>query len=160
MREQTFSNEIGRINKQMDSLETKLVSVKDLIDFCIFWINEYEQSCSPLAKAKIVELNNVISQVVGMPHEEPEADEWCTDCKEYDSEKHNCPRFNRVIRETVEEIQAERTKGQWIDMGDFEQCSVCGGTHLKEFQSYYGKTTWIKTNFCPNCGADLRGEQE
>ena len=25
-------------------------------------------------------------------------DEWCTDCKEYDTEKKCCPRFNRVIR--------------------------------------------------------------
>ena len=25
-------------------------------------------------------------------------DEWCDDCKEYDTEKNCCPRFNRVIR--------------------------------------------------------------
>lgn len=54
-------------------------------------------------------------------------------------------------------IDAESVvRGEWIDMGDFEQCSVCKGTHLKEFQSYYGKTTWIKTPYCPNCGADMR----
>lgn len=47
---------------------------------------------------------------------------------------------------------ADRPQGKWIDMGDFEQCSVCKGTRLKEFQSYYGKTTWIKTPYCPNCG--------
>ena len=50
----------------------------------------------------------------------------------------------------------EIKRGEWEDMGDFEQCSVCKGTHLKEFQSYYGKTTWIKTPYCPNCGADMR----
>ena len=27
--------------------------------------------------------------------------EWCTDCKEYDTEKHCCPRFNKVIRHTM-----------------------------------------------------------
>ena len=32
-------------------------------------------------------------------------DEWCTDCKEYDQKKHCCPRFNRVIRKTVEEVR-------------------------------------------------------
>lgn len=52
----------------------------------------------------------------------------------------------------------ERKTGTWIDMGDFEQCSACKGTHLKEFESYYGKTTWIKTPYCPNCGADMRGD--
>lgn len=33
-------------------------------------------------------------------------DEWCTDCKEYDHEKHYCPRFNRVIRTTLNEAVA------------------------------------------------------
>lgn len=31
--------------------------------------------------------------------------EWCVGCKEYDSEKHCCPRFNRVILETVQEMK-------------------------------------------------------
>ena len=53
--------------------------------------------------------------------------------------------------------QPER-KGKWIDMGDFEQCSVCTGTRLKEVQTVYGKAIWIKTNYCPSCGADMRGE--
>ena len=37
-------------------------------------------------------------------------DEWCTDCTEYDQERHCCPRFNRVIRETVDEVK----NNQWI----------------------------------------------
>jgi hypothetical protein len=51
-----------------------------------------------------------------------------------------------------------RPVGKWIDMGDFEQCSVCKGTHLKEFNSMYGKTTWVKTPYCHNCGAKMKGE--
>lgn len=34
---------------------------------------------------------------------ERKTDEWCTDCKEYDQEKHCCPRWNRVIRQTLSE---------------------------------------------------------
>ena len=34
-------------------------------------------------------------------------DEWCTDCKEYDTEKKCCPRFNRVIREAMKRIPHE-----------------------------------------------------
>lgn len=30
--------------------------------------------------------------------------EWCSDCKEYDSEHHCCPRWNSVIRSTVEDL--------------------------------------------------------
>lgn len=41
-----------------------------------------------------------------LPSAEPEMnfDEWCTDCKEYDHEKHCCPRFNRVIQNALEEL--------------------------------------------------------
>ena len=45
--------------------------------------------------------------------------------------------------------------GHWIDMGDFEQCSACSGTHLKRFETYYGTVTWMKTDYCPNCGAKM-----
>ena len=27
--------------------------------------------------------------------------EWCTDCKEYDHNKHCCPRWTKVIRTTL-----------------------------------------------------------
>lgn len=74
--------------------------------------------------------------------------------------------FGREIpKDQVMEVIArvpttDRPRGHWIDMADFEQCSVCRGTHLKEVDTYYGKAIWIKTDFCPNCGADMRGEDE
>ena len=40
----------------------------------------------------------------------PEADEWCQDCKEYDQERHCCPRFNRVIKQTMEELKERNEK--------------------------------------------------
>lgn len=40
--------------------------------------------------------------------EEQKYDEWCTGCKEYDPKRHCCPRWNRVIRETVEEMKHEK----------------------------------------------------
>lgn len=44
-----------------------------------------------------------------LPPAQPEQnfDEWCTDCKEYDKEKHSCPRWNRVIRQTLADAQPE-----------------------------------------------------
>ena len=39
---------------------------------------------------------------------EPHYDEWCTDCKEYDKERHCCPRWNRVIRQTLKDAQPEQ----------------------------------------------------
>ena len=43
-----------------------------------------------------------------LPSAQPELNEWCHDCKEYDKDRHCCPRFNRVIQQTVEEIKAEQ----------------------------------------------------
>ena len=50
-----------------------------------------------------------------LPSAQPDLDEWCTDCKEYDQEKHCCPRWNRVIRETAEEVrQNAEAEPRWI----------------------------------------------
>lgn len=42
-----------------------------------------------------------------LPSAQPDLDEWCTDCKEYDSEKHCCPRFNRVIKNALKDARPE-----------------------------------------------------
>ena len=56
----------------------------------------------------------------------------------------------------VPTVEAEPVRhGKWIDMADFEQCSSCSGTRLKEMQTVYGKAIWIKTPYCPNCGARM-----
>lgn len=54
--------------------------------------------------------NEVVNFLKSRPSAQPEyrMDEWCTDCKEYDNERHCCPRFNHVIRTTLQEVQAEQ----------------------------------------------------
>jgi hypothetical protein len=39
--------------------------------------------------------------------QETQSFKWCTDCKEYDQEKHCCHRWSKVIRDTVAEIRQE-----------------------------------------------------
>lgn len=48
--------------------------------------------------------------------DEYKLDEWCEDCKEYDHERHCCPRWNRVIRKTLEEAQPDRSL--WFRIGE------------------------------------------
>lgn len=73
-----------------------------------------------------------------------------------DCDKNLCP-----VKQTVEympDADVEPVRhGEWIDMGDFEQCSACQGTHLKEVNTMYGKAIWIKSARCPNCGALMDG---
>jgi hypothetical protein len=85
-----------------------------------------------------------------LPSAQPYAlDEWCDTCKEYDSERHCCPRWNRVIRTALNEVEPMRKRGKWIDKsGGIEDawnyCSVCGEQAIDLY------------DFCPNCGADMR----
>ena len=51
-----------------------------------------------------------------------------------------------------------RKKGRWLSWGIFDdlaKCSVCGKDsftlHFVNYQNF---------NYCPNCGADMRGEEE
>ena len=67
---------------------------------------------------------------------------------------------DKLWKNAYERGKADRPQGEWIDMGDFEKCSVCKGTHLKEFQSYYGKVIWIQTPYCPNCGCRMKGADD
>lgn len=56
--------------------------------------------------------NDAIDAIIdNAPTVEQPTDEWCTDCKEYDHEKNCCPRFNKVIRETLKDAQPT---GEWI----------------------------------------------
>ena len=52
-------------------------------------------------------INQVDAELSSLPSVQRDTDEWCVTCKEYDSEHHCCPRWNRVIRETLKEAQPE-----------------------------------------------------
>jgi hypothetical protein len=58
-------------------------------------------------------VNNYCAELVKLQPAQPSynPDEWCHDCKEYDQERHCCPRWNRVIRKTVDELELNRQKG-------------------------------------------------
>lgn len=52
-------------------------------------------------------------------------------------------------------IEPQRKKGEWTvkegDLAFWDVCSVCRKVVIHMVPHY---------NFCPNCGADMRGEQE
>ena len=55
----------------------------------------------------------------------------------------------------------ENIYGKWIDMGDFVQCSACCCTRLKRYNCAYGPVTQVSfDNYCPTCGADMRGAKD
>ena len=58
-----------------------------------------------------------------------------------------------------EDAKAERAKGKWIVDGHHPnyllRCSAC-----QEIAMWAGGISYIYPNFCPNCGADMRGEKD
>lgn len=68
-------------------------------------------------------LIKAIGVIKGLPAAQPEyhMDEWCTDCKEYDHERHCCPRWNHAIRTTLQEVQAELDEKDWTFDDDTKQ---------------------------------------
>lgn len=74
------------------------------------YIEHHEQMQSIMRNIDIL-----TDKIIKMPSVQPESaelsgkvwDEWCTGCKEYDQERHCCPRFNRVIRTAIDDAQPE-----------------------------------------------------
>lgn len=83
-----------------------LISRQDAINEANAWlldcfgVQKQDRSCG------------LIRRLEDLPPAQPELDEWCYDCKEYDTENHCCPRWNRVIRETLKDAQPEPWKGE------------------------------------------------
>lgn len=123
-----------------------LISRRTAIDLLKDWSGGYDY-IETETKAAIMTFQQ-------LPSAQPEYhfDEWCTDCKEYDHERHCCPRFNAVIKTTIEEMEADRKNSVWIEEPNcWYRCSRCGN-HYPSIRGH------MDYNYCPNCGADMRGE--
>lgn len=61
------------------------------------------------------------------------------------------PKLLFEAADVIEKLNGERKKGKWLQLG---KCSECGGS--APFWSM--ASTYYKSDFCPHCGADMRGE--
>lgn len=75
-----------------------LIRREDAIDAVIERIKQIGYEGNPY----VLSIRQAIRDI---PSAEPPLDVWCDDCKEYDKEHHCCPRWNRVIRETLKDAQ-------------------------------------------------------
>lgn len=82
-----------------------------------------------------------------IPSAEPEQEEfeWCHDCKEYDQEQHCCHRWTKVIRQTVEELKAQKpeTTAKVKEGWGLAMCESCK------------KRVYPNDIYCSHCGAKL-----
>jgi len=91
--------------------------------------------CERLTKDELDAIYLAIKALEQEPCYNP--DEWCHDCKEYDHDKHCCPRYNKVIRNTVEEMKRRKTGYISIDdvMSVFDDF-MCGEVDEDETNTF------------------------
>ena len=101
----------------MDDLISRQSAI-EAIEFGITYLKilntETGEVTEPFAKLND-ELREAVNRVKELPSAQPEKFEWCTDCKEYDQERHCCHRWTKVIRNTVAELKAEQ---RWISCSE------------------------------------------
>lgn len=56
------------------------------------------------------------------------------------------------------EALKDRPHGEWIDKGTYAECSICGADSGTQFDGV--QPVPRITSFCPDCGADMRGDKE
>ena len=102
----------------------------------------------------------IVDKIKIIPTAEPnESFEWCTDCKEYDQEKHCCHRWTKVIRKTIAEIEEEYKpkRGEWIRDTSSPIAYKCTACNTLQHWSVIQDGRY---HFCPNCGARMKGADD
>ena len=60
----------------------------------------------------------------------------------------------KIAVDKMPTIEPERKKGAWINKGRIIRCNKC----KTGYAVVKGMKSALTYNFCPNCGADMRGE--
>ena len=85
----------------------------------------------------------------------------CGDCEAYNKEKHHCPKFCKVIKETVKEIEENHNKGKWEMTYKGKRKDVNTGLMISAYNCKCSVCGWETGNqgtrfsYCPNCGAKM-----
>ena len=119
------------------SRQAAIAKIANLPD--VYWA---EEAC--------VDKGSAVEALLRLPSAQPALDEWCTDCKEYDQERHCCPRWNMVIRTALDDaihLQKEQAYMQGYEDARKELPSVqpeiimCKDCRWQKDQS--GSTAWL-----------------
>ena len=65
--------------------------------------------------------------------------------------------YDEAFHMAIEALK-DRPTGEWIDKGEYAECSMCGAHSGTQFDGV--EPIPLKTSYCPNCGARMKGGAE
>ena len=98
------------------------------------------------------------------PQPEISLDESCTDCPLYDKDRHSCPRFNKVIPETLRELQSAQSeqklwKERYEDLLEYFHGEDIILKDRKEFKAWLERCLW-HVRECDKLARQLEAQTE
>ena len=115
--------------------------------------------------SSIIGEKNVWAKAIEIVKQEAEKYEECYkdcgECEAYDKEKYHCPKFCKVIKETVKEIEENHNKGKWEMTYKGKRKDVNTGLMISAYNCKCSVCGWETGNqgtrfsYCPKCGAKM-----
>ena len=78
-------------------------------------------------------------------------------------EERTVEKYKELLTECIKVLPSVEKKGEWIESKERSghwYCSICGGIHTDPETGKWREIFDYKYPFCPNCGADMRGEAD
>ena len=135
---QPDSKELSFTQKKLDT-----ISRQAAISVIAKWMLEYGGEGEERERNA---LKQAAEEIKDLPSAQPKqtnscyTNSWCIGCKEYDHERKCCPRYNRVIRQTLDEAYAHgETEAEYRFYKTEKRCDTCR----------HEKSQWF--NRCADC---------
>lgn len=106
--------------------------------------------------------DDAVEAIINLPSAQPEhtnscyTNSWCIDCKEYDTENKCCPKVQKKHGKWIERESDTEDKENGFET--VIVCSHCDFPATTFYSEDYESRTQIRTDFCPNCGAEMGDE--
>ena len=120
--------------KVIEKFEEKTDFLKDCTKYGNKNAEQQEKSYSTMMMYEVADLVDDLIEIVKQEAEQyEECYKDCEQCEAYDKEKHHCPKFCKVIKETVKEI--EENHNGWIPCSE-RLPEECVRVLLQDFGGY------------------------
>ena len=154
------------MNKVFEKIIEKLEERTSFLSDCTKYGNnnaeQQEKSYSTMMMYEVADFVDDLIEIVKQEAEQyEECYKDCGDCEAYNKEKHHCPKFCKVIKETVKEIEENHNKGKWEMTYKGKRKDVNTGLMISAYNCKCSVCGWETGNqgtrfsYCPKCGAKM-----